>query len=68
MAELKKVGDLVWMKRDLKTESYKNDLFLIIEIKERDWSFHSHARVWNIMRNEEMMFYSMDLELLERRG
>jgi hypothetical protein len=67
MAELKKAGDLVRLRRDLKTGSYKNDLFLILEMGENDWSFHAHAIVWNIMRNEKMNFYCMDLELLERR-
>lgn len=67
MSELKKAGDLVRFRRDLKTGSYENDLFLILEVKESDWGGKAHAIVWNIMRNDKMNFYCMDLELLERR-
>ncbi len=68
MADLKKAGDLVRLRRDLKAGSYKNDLFFVLEVLESNWGDQrAHAILWNIMRNEKVNFYCTDLELLERR-
>jgi len=68
MAELKKVGDLVRLRRDLKTTgAYTDDVMLVLGLKNSNWSFHDYAEVWNPRKNVRLSFYCMDLEVLQRR-
>ena len=63
-----KVGDLVRLRRDLKTMgAYTDDVMLMLGLKNNNWSFHDHAEVWNPRKNVRLSFYCMDLEVLQRR-
>jgi len=68
MDDVKRIGDLVRLRSDLITIGvYADDVMIVLELKNSNWSFRDYAEVWNSRKNIRLSFYCMDLEVLQRR-